>query len=85
MLCGLQGNVQNIPFRVCGKHSKGHQKENGKFQHLAQKVQFDDNSDTFAAHFAQHFNQKLTPQQCREITTFGFFYDKPYWFDEDLG
>ena len=28
------------------------------------------NSDTFAAHFAQHFYQKPTPQHCREIIKF---------------
>ena len=41
------------------------------FQDVAQKVQRDKNSDTFAAHFAQHFEQKPTPQQCREIMKFG--------------
>ena len=38
------------------------------FQDVSQKVQHDKNSDTFAAHFAQHFDQKPTPQQCCEIT-----------------
>ena len=37
------------------------------FQDVAQKVQHNKNSDTFEAHFNQHFDQKLTPQQCREI------------------
>ena len=40
------------------------------FQDVAQKVQHDKNSVTFAAHFAQHFNQKPTPQKCREIMKF---------------
>ena len=40
------------------------------FQDVAQKVQHDKNSDTFAAHFAQHFDPKPTPQQCREIMKF---------------
>ena len=31
-------------------------------QDVAQKVQHDKNSDTFAAYFAQHFDQKPTPQ-----------------------
>ena len=34
-------------------------------QDVVQKVQYDKNSDTFAACFAQYFNQKPTPQQCR--------------------
>ena len=43
------------------------QKKNGQhFQDIAQKVQHDKNSDTFAAHFATNFDQKPTPQQCRE-------------------
>ena len=37
------------------------------FQDLAQKIQHDKNSDTFAGHFTQHFDQKPTPKQCREI------------------
>ena len=36
-------------------------------QYMAQKGQYDKHLDTCTAHFAQHFNQKLTPQQCREI------------------
>ena len=40
------------------------------FQDIAQKVQHDKHSDTFAAHFETHFDQKPTPQQCREITKF---------------
>ena len=40
-------------------------------QDVAQTVHHDKNSGTFAAHFAQHFNQKPTPQKCREIMKFG--------------
>ena len=40
------------------------------FQDLDQKVQYDKNSDTFAARFAQHFDQKPNPQQCCEIMKF---------------
>ena len=40
------------------------------FQDIAQKVQHDKNSDTFADHFATHFDQKPTPQQCRETMKF---------------
>ena len=40
------------------------------FQDVAQKVQNDKNSDTFAAHFAQHFDQNSTSQQCHEIMKF---------------
>ena len=36
------------------------------FQYVAQKVQHNKNSDTFAAHFAQHFDQNRPPQQRRE-------------------
>ena len=37
------------------------------FQDVAQKVRYNKNLDTFAAHFAQDFDQKPTPQQCCEI------------------
>ena len=40
------------------------------FQNVAQKVPHNKNSDTFAAHFAQHFDQKPTQQHCREIMKF---------------
>ena len=40
------------------------------YQDVAKKVQHDKNSDTFVAHFAHHFDQKLTRQQCREIMNF---------------
>ena len=40
------------------------------FQDMAQKVQDDRNLDTFVAYFAQHFDQKTTPQNCREIMRF---------------
>ena len=40
------------------------------FQDIEQKVQLDKNCDTFAAHFATHFNQKPIPQQCRETMRF---------------
>ena len=43
------------------------------FQDVAQKLQYDRNSDTFTSHFFQRFNQKPTPQQCREIMNFDFF------------
>ena len=42
-----------------------------QFQDVAPKVQRDKNYDTLAAHFAQNFDQKPTPQQFREITKFG--------------
>ena len=42
------------------------------FQDIVQKVQHDKHSDTFAAHFVTHFDQKPTPQQCREIMKFVF-------------
>ena len=40
------------------------------FQDIAQKVQHDKNSDDFGAHFATYFDQKPTPQQCRETMKF---------------
>ena len=53
-------------FNVRGKHSKHPQKiMEQHFQDVAQKVQHDKKYDTFAAHYAQHFDQKPTPQQCR--------------------
>ena len=41
------------------------------FQDVAQKFMNDKNSDSFAAHFNKHFTQKLSPQQCRKIISFG--------------
>ena len=40
------------------------------FQEMDQKVQNDRNSDTFVAYFAQHFDQKTTPQHFCEIMKF---------------
>ena len=51
------GNAQNTLQKRMEKH----------FQDMAKKVQHDKNSDTYAAHYAQHLNQKLTPRQCREM------------------
>ena len=53
------GNTQNT-LKIMEQH----------FQDVAQKVQYDTNSDTFAAHFAHRFDQKPNPQQCREIMKF---------------
>ena len=41
------------------------------FQDVAQKVANDKNSDSFAVHFAKKITQKPSPQQCREIMSFG--------------
>ena len=57
------GNTQNTPQKRMEQH----------FQDMAQKVQHHKNSDTFVAHFVQHFDQKPTPQQCREIMRFKIF------------
>ena len=46
------GNTQNALKKRMEQH----------FQDVAQKVHHDKNSDTFGAHFAQHFDQKLTSQ-----------------------
>ena len=40
------------------------------FQYVAQKVKCDNNLDTFAVHFDQHFNQKPTPQHWCEVIKF---------------
>ena len=40
------------------------------FQDVAQKVVNNKNLDYFAAHFAKHFTQKSSPQECREIMSF---------------
>ena len=44
------------------------------FQDLDQKIQYYKNPDIFASHFAQYFNQKIPPQQCREIIKFEIIY-----------
>ena len=44
------------------------------FQDVAQKVTNNKNSDYFAAHFAKHFTQKPSPQEYREIMSFGILY-----------
>ena len=38
------------------------------FQDVYQNVQYNTNSCTVEAHFAQNVDQKPTPQRCREIT-----------------
>ena len=40
------------------------------FQYLAQKVANNKNLDSFAAHFAKHFTQKPSPQNCCGIMFF---------------
>ena len=55
-----EGNTQNTFKKRMEQH----------FQDIAQKVQHDKNSDTFAAHFATHSDQKPTPQKCRETMHF---------------
>ena len=37
------------------------------FHYVVQKVENNKKSESFAAHFAKHFTQKPSPQQCREI------------------
>ena len=65
--------VYKVPLRLCISAYVGNTQNTPKkrrqqnFQDVAQKVQHDKNPDSFAAHFAQHFNQKPTPQQCLEI------------------
>ena len=55
------------------------------FQDEAQKLHHDKNSVTYAAHFDQHFDQNLTPQQCCEITKLEILSKvNPIDFDESL-
>ena len=49
------GNTQNIP------------KNGTTLPILVSKVEYDNNLETFVAHFAQHINQKPTPQHCYEV------------------
>ena len=56
------------------------------FQDVAKRVMNDKNLGFFAAHFAKHFTQKQSPQQCRKLMSFGIlFYGTPYWLNENLG
>ena len=41
------------------------------FKDVDQKFTNDKNSDYFSAHFAKHFIQKPSSQQCRKIMYFG--------------
>ena len=53
------------------KHSKYSKKRMEQhFQDVAQKVVNNKNLDSFAAHFAKHFTQKPSPQECRKIMSF---------------
>ena len=48
MLCSLQGNVQIMSLKLCGKHSKHPKKRMEQhFQDVAEKVQHNKKSDTF--------------------------------------
>ena len=53
------GNTQNTLKRV-EQH----------FQDVAQNVVNNKNPDSSVAHFAKHFTQKPSPQQCRKIISF---------------
>ena len=39
------------------------------FQDVAQKFINDNNSYSFAAHFAKYFTQKASPQQCKSLSS----------------
>ena len=41
------------------------------FQDVAQNILHDNNSDSFATHFAKKFTLKPIPQQCHKIMSFG--------------
>ena len=51
------------------KHSKKRMEQH--FQDVAQKVAHNENSEYFDAHFTNYFTQKTSPQQWREIISFG--------------
>ena len=71
MLCHLQGNVQMLWRFLRWKYSEHSKKRTEQhFQDVAQIVANNKNSDSFAAHFAKHFTQKPSPQECREIMSF---------------
>ena len=40
------------------------------FQDVAKKLMKDKSSDSFFAHFAKHFTQIPSPQQCSKINSF---------------
>ena len=61
---------QSLSFYVVNTQNTFKKRMEQLFQDVDKKLQNDKNSDTFAAHFAQHFNQKMTPQQYREIMKF---------------
>ena len=71
MLCHSQGNVQMLWWLLRWKYPE-HSKKRAEqhFQDVAQKFGNNKNSDSFAAHFAKHFTQKPSPQQCRKIMSF---------------
>ena len=65
--CRLCYVVYNVICKICILVYVGNTQNNIKimeqhFQDVAQKIQHDENSDTFAAHFSQYLNPKLTPQ-----------------------
>ena len=77
MLCHLQGNVQMLWRLLRWKYSEHSKKRMEQyFQDVAQKFANNKNSDSYAAHFAQHFTQKPSPQECRKILSFGILSTK---------
>ena len=70
MLCHLHGNVQMLWRFLRWKYSEHSKKMEQHFQDVAQKFVNNKNSDSFAAHFAKHFTQKPSPQECRKIMSF---------------
>ena len=65
--------IFNADINIMRETLKKPKKMEQHVQDVAQKVQHDKNSDTFVAHFAQHFDQKPTPQQCHEIIKSGIW------------
>ena len=68
--------IYKVTCKCCGEFYVGNTQNALKigmqqhFQDVAQKVVNNKNSDSFAAHFAKHFTQKPSPQECREIMSF---------------
>ena len=72
MLCNLQVTCKCCgDFYVVNTQNTLKKRMEQHFQDVAQKVANNKSSDSFAAHFAKHFTQKPSPQECREIMSFG--------------
>ena len=68
MVCHLQGNMKMLWWLYVGNNQNTLKRGTEQhFQDVAQKVANNNNSDSFAAHFAKHFTEKRSPQKCCKI------------------